>query len=259
LRHSPALAFGENEKRFIDFILADQPEPPLYFARMKRDNRDGPPVLGELPEPTCVSADDLARASDVMIVDLRSWDDFRAGHLPGSLWAPINSHFCAVPGSYIEESQSIALVVDAGQLDEAIRRLVRIGLDHVVSWTTPESMIEFGTSGGVVETIKDVHINEADLAGDVTALDVRKSAEHAMGSIAGTCNITHTNLPRQFESIPKDKPVLIHCAGGTRSAYASALLKRLGYDVVNLSGGYEAWEKAGNPVMRQSEQACGQC
>jgi hydroxyacylglutathione hydrolase len=52
--------------------------------------------------------------------------------------------------------------------------------------------------------------------------------------------------------------VLIHCAGGTRSANASALLKRLGYDVVNLSGGYEAWEKAGNPVMRQSEQACGQ-
>ena len=247
-RYNPALAFGTDERRFVDFILADQPEPPLYFARMKRDNKVGPPVLGRLPEPRLVDASELADGTDAVIVDLRSWDEFRTGHIPGSLWAPINGHFCSVVGSYIEEGTAIAMVVDDAQRGEAIRRLVRIGLDHIVAYAAADSVQAYQESGGVVETIEDVHITDAELGGDVTVLDVRKSAEHAAGSIEGACNIVHTHLPKHFESIPKDKPVLCHCQGGTRSAYATAMLKRLGYNVVNLAGGFGAWAQAGKPV-----------
>ena len=257
-RHNPALSFGDDKARFVDFILADQPEPPLYFARMKRDNKAGPPVPGVLPEPRRVGADDLAVDADVVIVDTRPWESFRSGHLPGSLWAPINSHFCAVVGSYIEENQAIAFVVDSARLDEAIRRCVRIGLDRVASWTAPDSVARHRDEGGTVETIADVSITEADLGEGVTVLDVRKAVEHSEGLIPGSRNIAHTQLPGRVASIPKDKPVFVHCQGGTRSAYASALLKRLGYDVVNLAGGFGAWEKAGGAVERSGEQACGQ-
>ena len=253
LRHNPALAMRDDEQRFIDFILADQPEPPLYFVRMKHDNKIGPSVLGALPEPRQAPAADLAKGDDTVIVDTRSWDEFRTGRLPGSIWAPINNHFCPVTGSYIEAGASIALIVDEALLDEAIRRLVRIGLDHIVSWATPDSIQGYQMNGGVVETIEEVHINDADLGGDVTVIDVRKSSERAAGCIAGALNIAHTQLPRHLESIPKDKPVLLHCQGGTRSAHASAMLKREGYDVVNLAGGFGAWKKAGKPIKQGAE------
>ena len=60
-RFSPALAaVAQGEAQFVDFILDGQPEPPLYFARMKRLNRDGVPVLGELPRPRRLAAEELA-------------------------------------------------------------------------------------------------------------------------------------------------------------------------------------------------------
>jgi hydroxyacylglutathione hydrolase len=248
LRHNPALAFGDDEPRFVDFILADQPEPPLYFARMKRDNKAGPAVLGKLPAPARVEAADLGDGGAVVVLDTRPWEAFRAGFLRGSLWAPVNNSFCAVAGSYIEEGAPIALVVEPDRLDEAVRRLVRIGLDTVVSWTTPASVEAHRSSGGGVETIEEIPITGVTPGAGVTVIDVRRGAEHAQGSIAGARNIAYTQLPRHLGSIPGGKPLHLHCQGGTRSAHAAAYLKRQGHEVVNLGGGFGAWERAGRPV-----------
>ncbi|HEU4363978.1 MAG TPA: MBL fold metallo-hydrolase, partial [Candidatus Krumholzibacteria bacterium] len=69
-----ALLAATSEAAFVAYILEGQPEPPLYFARMKRDNRGGPRVLGKLPTPKRVAPNklsDLSGAIGVAVLDTR--------------------------------------------------------------------------------------------------------------------------------------------------------------------------------------------
>ncbi|NBV63895.1 MAG: rhodanese-like domain-containing protein [Planctomycetes bacterium] len=79
-------------------------------------------------------------------------------------------------------------------------------------------------------------------------LDVRGSTEHALDGIAGSLNIPYTRLATRLADLPREKPILVHCALGGRSAAATAMLQRLGLDVTNMAGGFEAWRKAGLPT-----------
>jgi len=86
----------------------------------------------------------------------------------------------------------------------------------------------------------------------VVLLDVREKEEWDEGHLPGA-----TFLPRGFlevrveKAVPeKDKPVIVYCAGGTRSAYAAKTLQDLGYkDVVSMAGGYGEWKNAGLPFV----------
>jgi len=60
LRHNRSIRAAEDEETFVEFILAGQPEPPAYFARMKHENRSGPPLLGDLPAPVRIDAEAVA-------------------------------------------------------------------------------------------------------------------------------------------------------------------------------------------------------
>ena len=74
-------------------------------------------------------------------------------------------------------------------------------------------------------------------------IDVREPSEHAVNSIEGAQLIPLRKLPFELKGIPKDRPVVVHCKSGGRSAIAVAMLKLRGYDAHNLSGGIQAWEK----------------
>ncbi|MCC6360999.1 MAG: MBL fold metallo-hydrolase [Phycisphaerales bacterium] len=254
-RFNPAILAATSEARFVDYILAGQPEPPLYFARMKRDNKRGPRILGKLPSPRRLSTADL-KALDtkaVALVDTRSWAAFRAGHLPGSLFHPVNSAFVTDVGSMVGENEEIVLIVTEGQLETAIRDLVRIGLDRVAGWAAPEQIDELRSLGVRLAETPEIDVAAARRRGDEFAvLDVRRGAEYAEGHIAGSLNIAHTRLAAQLDRVPRDRPLLVQCRSGGRSARACALLERRGYRVANLAGGMLAWEAAGAPVERGS-------
>ncbi len=247
-RFNPALRVASDEHRFIDFILEGQPEPPTYFARMKRENRDGPAVLGELPKPRQIDGAELVRlASSAQVLDVRPWSEFRQGHVRGSLFTPLDSSFPTVAGSYADPALDIVLVVDATKLDEVVRNLVRVGIDRVVAWAEPSSI-----AGVPFVTSKEVDVQTARRLVDGHAtfvLDVRRATEFAEGRIEGATNISHTRLAARLKDIPKGSPILCHCKAGGRSAYATAFLERHGYDVTNMAGGFDAWAKAGEPVL----------
>jgi hydroxyacylglutathione hydrolase len=244
---------AKTEQGFVDFILDAQPEPPLYFARMKRDNKMGPRVLGGVPTPRELSVDDLKKVVEkkAMVIDTRSWAAFKQGHLPGALHLPLNNTFNTDAGSLIGENDVIHLIIEPSRVDEAVRDLIRVGLDKFCGWYDASKLDQFVAAGGTLEPTAEVTVGEARVLLDTTkpfVLDVRRKTEFAEGHIAGADNIAHTRLLSRLDEVPKDRHILVNCRSGARSARACSLLQRHGYQVTNLAGGMLAWEAAKVPV-----------
>jgi hydroxyacylglutathione hydrolase len=251
---NPSIAAATDVAAFSSYILEGQPEPPLYFARMKRDNRGGPAVLGSLPEPRLLPASkiaDLSGATGVAVLDTRSWDEFRHAHLPGALFTPLNSQFNTIAGCYVPEKVPIVLLVAETRIKEAVRDLVHVGLDHIIGYFTPDMFSAYAPKGKTasVGQIEPVDV-EKHVAAGAALLDVRRSAELAeRGRIAGALHIPHTRLLERIGEVPRSQPVVVHCSSGSRSRYASGLLDRLGYRAINVNGGFEAWKAEGRAVV----------
>lgn len=251
-RFNPALKLaidnGAREGSFVEFILEGQPEPPLYFSRMKRVNRDGPELLGGLPQPMRLSVGDIAGldARRVAILDTRAWAAYRDGHLPGAMSFPLRMTFNTDVGSMVREDEDIYLIIEPGRVEEAVRDLVRIGLDRIKGWIDSSELS--GTPHSAVSLVSTPEVEAAQAAqlidqGSVGVLDVRRASEFAAGHLRGARNIAHTRLASRLDELPTDEKLLVHCQGGIRSARACGYLERLGYGVINLKGGYEAWQK----------------
>ncbi len=238
-KFNPALreALTATEDDFVRHILTGQPEPPLYFARMKRDNRLGPALLpdGLHPVPARITADDLGDwMEDATILDLRAdRAAFAQKHLRGALFAPIaGGKLPIAAGSYVDEDSRILLVVeDDSQVDDAVLQLIRIGLDHVAGWIPVDEAL---SDSRFIASYP--RIAPADLPADAAVLDVRRADEFAAAHVKGAQNIAHTRLAARLEEVPKGKPLYVHCAGGTRAAIASAFLASRGYQVVHVDG-----------------------
>ncbi len=254
-RFNPAILAAGSEREFVDYILSGQPEPPLYFANMKRDNKVGPPVLGAVPTPDRITAAELAAldATRVAIVDTRSWDAFRAGHIRGSLSFPLTRSFNTDAGSMVRDDEEIYLVVEPARLDEAVRDLIRVGLDQIRGWCPPAEVEALGGTSDAIRTVTEVTVDDAVRmaeSGEVRVLDVRRATEFAAGHIPGAANIAHTRLAARMSEVPRDQRLLVNCRSGARSARAVAFLQRAGLEAINLQGGFLAWEANAAGVER---------
>lgn len=259
-RYNAALAEADGgEDHFVAAILAGQPEPQMYFARMKRDNRDGVPLLGDLPEPRELDADGLAEAvasGEWTVVDTRlDRDAFMRRHLPGSLHAPLNKSFNTVIGSLVvDETTPLLLIVDEERVEEAVRDLVRIGYDEIPAYATPEAQEAYLDAGGESASIAQISFDEvARLRADpdTHVIDVRFASEHEEGHVPGSINASYTRLPEYFaERIPENGTLLVHCQTGARSAAAAAWLGRAGREVRYVGDDWSEWVAGGHEVER---------
>ncbi|MHC5113952.1 MAG: rhodanese-like domain-containing protein [Planctomycetota bacterium] len=254
-RFNPALQAARSESVFVDFVLSGQPEPPLYFANMKRLNKIGPPVLGGVPLPPRLTVAEL-RARDGArdaIIDTRAWPAFRAGHVPGALSIPLTPQFITYAGSFIAAEEEIVLVTEPGRVEEAVRGLIRIGLDRIAGWFDAAELDQYTGAGGPLAQIAETGVDEAARlvdAGQVDVLDVRRATEFAEGHLPAARTIAHTRLADRLDELPADRTMLVHCHSGIRSAASCSLLARRGFDVINLAGGMVAWTHARATVER---------
>jgi hydroxyacylglutathione hydrolase len=249
-----SLRAAAGEDAFVSWILDGQPEPPLYFARMKQQNRGGPAVLGAFPRPRLMRQakfEELDGAIGVAVLDTRPWPEYRAGHLPGALYAPLNTAFNTIVGCYVPDGMAIYLIIEESRLHEAIIDLIHIGLDHIVGYATPEMFADHAGSGGKVAKIREMSVSELDehIDNGSVILDVRGAAEIATtGRISGARNIAWTRLLERIEDLPSKNPVAVYCETGSRAAYASGLLDRMGYPVTSIVDGVVEWKAAGGAV-----------
>ncbi|MBG84764.1 MAG: MBL fold metallo-hydrolase [Phycisphaerae bacterium] len=250
-RTNRSLAFVGNENEFVEDILSGQTAPPLYFERMKRLNRDGVPPL-QLTGPPVLTAEECKALDldEVVVIDTRPWELFRQSHLRNAHWSAPGAWFPASVGSYVEPEQSVALLVEPDEAEHYLRLMIRIGLDRIVGMITPGTFKEAASQCETHEAqeIDAGAFQTAIEAGNTRILDVRGGDEYERGSVPGSCHVPYTRLAKHIDELPpvNDEPLLVHCQGGLRSAMALTYLKRLGYNPVNIAGGYAAWARLGH-------------
>ena len=235
-----------SEAQFVSAVLDGQPEPPRYFADMKRINRDGPVVLGAMPMPKQLRASSITDvSSSVWLIDVRRANAFAAAHIPASLSLPLAKSFTTWAGSLVPVDASIVLLATtASDAVSAARDLAMIGLDRVDGWMQiDEAIVAWRAAGRATATMMQADaLTIAALAPTSrTLVDVRAASEWSAGHVTDALHIPLGSLATRLDELPRG-PLVLQCQGGARSAIATSLLKRLGrHDVTNLIGGYDAW------------------
>ncbi len=256
LKFNRSILAATNKQSFVEYILSGQPEPPYYFARMKKENKEGPAVLRDLPSPKNVSPEEiekLTRTENTIVIDGRDWQEYRTGHLKGTLFAPLDRYFILVTGSYIESETDIALIIEEDNLSQTSAALARIGHDKVVGYITTEQFADFVKRGKHLEFIDEINVSELksimpDINGQI--LDVRNSSElMETGQIEGAQNVAFTRLLPERETISPNGTIYVYCRSGNRSEYACSFLKNAGFKVSHVAGGITAWLGAGGEVV----------
>ncbi len=243
-----------DESEFVAQVLSGQPEPPTYFATMKRVNKIGPPMVGHRARPAQLGVDDLERrlASGALVIDTRPAGAFAVGHVTGTLNIPLDHSFTTWAGWLVPDGADVALIVDRHRgpgVDAATRSLSLIGIDRVAGYFDAEVLDEWTARErplGVVPQLSAVDLRESLVHGGVSLVDVRGRTEFLSGHIAGAHHIPLGYLADHIADLPERRPVVVQCAAGSRSAIAASVLRARGVDrVINLSGGLSAWVAAG--------------
>ncbi len=248
-----------DEAQFVGMVLEGQPEPPRYFAHMKKVNRDGPGDGGEGSTTRRLPAEELDEllAHNATVVDVRPANAFAAEHIPGTLNVPLGSSFTTWAGSLLPYDRDLYLLVDS-ECDNceaiALQNLSLIGLDRVAGTFDSGVLAEWRDRGRPLGSIKQCDVADVGRVigqSDVVVVDVRKRSEWSAGHLPGESirNIPLQELSQRLGELPAGKRIVVHCQGGGRAAIAASLLTANGFpDVCNLSGGFGAWQKSGNDV-----------
>ncbi|HEU4988799.1 MAG TPA: MBL fold metallo-hydrolase [Gemmatimonadaceae bacterium] len=258
---NPALRHAD-ERAFVADILSAQPEPPRYFARMKRVNRDGLPPAPRGAPPR-MTTDDVRRAiaDRTLVVDTRPSAAFVHRFVPGTLCVPKSKSFLAYFGAVAPEECPVVLLVSSpDDVPVLTRWLGLIGFDRVTGWALAGDVIDaVAKSGETLATMRttDVHEMQARISASTPplVLDVRGAGERALGQVPGATGVALGGLDEWAQRTAPGTPLLLHCQTGTRAVIgASVLVARGFHDVTSVIGGFEAWTSAGFPVDTSSPQ-----
>lgn len=250
-----------DEEEFVRMVLAGQPEPPRYFAEMKRINREGARLLGGFPRPPRLQADSLddLLPKGATIVDTRAAEKYAAGHVPGTINIPLNGSFTTWAGWLLSYDRDIYVVIDDADstksLEAAVRDLAMIGLDRVAGILDECAIDAWAAAGRTLATIKKITAAEVALLlerGEAQVVDVRGYWEWEAGHLPGAPNIPVGHLTDRLPELPTDRPLVLQCQAGARSAIAASVLQARGFtNVMDMVGGFSAWQQARLPVIAE--------
>lgn len=231
----------EDEAAFVKELTTNQPEPPNYFAMMKRVNKEGIAVTTTLSAPLAADASELTELVQTMqVVDTRDGKSFAAGHVPGTLNIPYNSKFVTWAGWLLDFDHDIAVIAEPDQLQMIQMDLQSVGLDRFVTVVDVADLSDEQLTERYLDWSANQAMQAAE-AGDVFVLDVRNKTEWDGGHYVQANRILLGKLATRHQEIPTDRPVAVHCASGVRSRMAVSVLQSLGIkDVINIEGGYAA-------------------
>jgi len=252
-----------DEGAFVEAVLEGQPDPPRYFAMMKKLNREGPAILGDVATPPRREPRELSGAlASGVVVDVRRAEEFAAGGVAGSLNLPLTKSFVGWAGWLLPYDRDLYVMAagDGGDAArEAAKELRMIGLDRVVGWFGGEAAERWRDEKRPTASVRQATAAEVEQGlrdGDVTLVDVRAESEWNEGHIAGATAIPLGRLPERLAELDRSRPVVTQCQSGSRSAIAASVLLAHGFsDVRNLAGGIKGWIASGRPVEGEEAES----
>lgn len=212
----------QSKKEFMDTILDGQPFIPHYFGYdvdiNKKGTDDLEPSIEKVPFAENATAEGL-------IVDMRDEATFKKGHLKGSVNIQAvsdNAKFETWLGSIIEPTEEFTLVIDSKENKDAfLHRVSKIGYEKLL-----KKVITLSEEN----LVKSEKLDLADFKknpDNYTIVDIRNTSEVEEGKFFDSA-ISHplNELRETANEIPTDKPIVVHCAGGYRSAAGSSILEK---------------------------------
>ena len=240
---------------FVDLVTADQPDAPAYFTYDAVLNSKERPTLDDAlaREVNPLTLDQLLSLRDAgaQILDTRDPAEFAPAHLAGSLNVGLGGQYATWAGTILSHARPIVIIADPGREREAATRLGRIGFDQVAGYLKDglrslEARPDLTATTGRVSPELASEILER---GEALAVDVRGPGERAQKFVAGSISLPLNHLAERAQELPRDRPLLVYCAGGYRSSIAASLLRQQGFTQVSeIAGGLAAWETARLPV-----------
>ncbi len=249
----------DDEAKFVEALLEGQPEPPKYFAMMKKLNKTGPAILGGIPIPAHLSLSqlELAILNNIKVIDTRNKLAFAGGHIPGSINIQNNSAFTTWAGWLLNYNDPFILIASKESIESLTLSLIRIGLDNIHGYFSDIDL--YTNAGHTLETVNQINVPEFQLMNSenkIYLLDVRGYTEYEQEHIPGAENIYAGYITDNLQTLPKEKTIVLYCTGGDRSSIALSILKANGLtNVVNLTGGMNAYKHEKLPVEISKEVA----
>jgi hydroxyacylglutathione hydrolase len=243
--------------QFVAMMTTDLPEAPVYFPRDAEINRDGAKPLQGLTRPASLSPQEVKEHGDAnqVILDVRSAADFGAGHVPGSLNIGLGGQFAIWAGCLISLEAPVLIVAESeAQVDEAVVRLARVGIESVKGYLSG-GIAEWTKAGYELAEVPQISVDELneliDSQPDLQLIDVRRPPEYQNGHVPRALAAPLATLEQHFSDLSLDpaKTTAVICAGGYRSSAATSILQDKGFrDLLNVTGGTNAWVNAGYAV-----------
>jgi glyoxylase-like metal-dependent hydrolase (beta-lactamase superfamily II)/rhodanese-related sulfurtransferase len=245
-----ALRSDMTESEFIKEVTDGLLPPPGYFGMNVAMNKSGYDQISEvmkrgLTPLTLVAFDLLTSNNEILILDTRSANEFSKGFIKGSLFVGLEGQFAPWVGAMIPNiDQQIVLITDLGKEEETVKRLARVGYDHVLGYLNGGFQV-WRNAGRKIETIErmDAEQFEKQFQQSPIVIDVRKPGEFEAEHIESATNLPLDYINENSSNYPNE-PFILHCAGGYRSMIAASVLKMRGLDnFVDVIGGFSAIAK----------------
>lgn len=223
----------QSKQEFMDTLLDGQPFIPHYFGFDVDTNKTGAdnvaPAIARVPFAKNTTADGL-------IVDIRKEATFKKRHLKGSINIQAiseNAKFETWLGAIVKPEESFTLVINDKDNKEALlHRVAKIGYEKLL-----KKVITLSEEN--LEKTEELDLTDFKKNPDkFTIVDIRNKSEIEEGKIFNNA-IAHplNDLRDTASDIPTNKPIVVHCAGGYRSAAGSSILQNIlkGVTVYDLS------------------------
>lgn len=258
-----ALRADMSKEEFIKSLLTGLTAPPAYFPKNVLMNIQGYDSIDTVIDRglQALSPDAFEAAANetrALMLDTRDAEEFAKGFVPNSINIGVEGSFAMWVGEMIPDiKQEILIIADPGKEQEVVTRLARVGYDFAIGFLEG-GFDAWKNAGKEVETVS--RISAKELAASLKSenhplvIDVRKKSEFDSEHLLDAINIPLNQINQHLAEFPKDKPFILHCAGGYRSMIAASMLKQRGWD--NFSDVRGGFKEIAQEDVRKSDYVC---
>ncbi len=250
-------------EEFVQLMTHDLPSRPEYFARDAEINRTGAEALEELPPLPALAPREVIKqqAGGAVVLDTRPAAQFGAGHVPGAMHVALSGQFASWAAQLLGLDTNLVLVAeDPERLEESRMRLARVGVEQIAGYLEG-GVLAWEQAGMKLSTVPQISVHDLHKAIEengytIQVVDVRNPSEWNSGHISTAISKPLGKLSKSLGDLDPAKLTAVHCQGGYRSSIATSILQRAGFrNVINVTGGFDAWKSQNFPAVASTEPA----